>query len=245
MSKLWEARVEYGAMMGAPAYEGHKRGRNWMAIIEIDPSAPGGLHREFVKQAHGSTYYYMAPKSLMGKAVEFGADYFSGSGRRRRDREYGVVREITDDKIVIELFDTGRDAVIASKKPTPKRHSEASKRKYVDLYLARHAEATKSKPQVKKRSTQQKKTVPANVAKRNSIPAHAKKRRTTSAAITKSKATGKPTVVYSSSRQTGVVKNSKRDQQRKASPPGKRVSKTGRVYYEYRRNRTDKPGKRI
>lgn len=33
--------------------------------------------------------------------------------------------------------------------------------------------------------------------------------------------------------------NIKRDKVRKAISPGKRISKTGKVYYEYRKNRSD------
>ena len=43
--------------------------------------------------------------------------------------------------------------------------------------------------------------------------------------------------------QTGKKPNIQRDQGRKALAPGKRISKTGRVYWETRRNRTDKVGK--
>lgn len=43
-----------------------------------------------------------------------------------------------------------------------------------------------------------------------------------------------------STRQTGSS-NIKRDKQRKAKPPGKRKSASGRVYYERRKNRSDKP----
>ena len=38
--------------------------------------------------------------------------------------------------------------------------------------------------------------------------------------------------------------NFKRDIVRKALPPGKRISKTGNIYWESRRNRSDKPGKK-
>jgi len=55
----------------------------------------------------------------------------------------------------------------------------------------------------------------------------------------------KPVSVYTKPRQTGVRKSVKRDKALDALPPGKRVSRTGRVYYEYRRNRSDMPGKRI
>jgi hypothetical protein len=36
-----------------------------------------------------------------------------------------------------------------------------------------------------------------------------------------------------------------RDKKRKALAPGKRISKTGKVYWETRKNRSDVPGKKI
>ena len=44
-----------------------------------------------------------------------------------------------------------------------------------------------------------------------------------------------------SSHQTGAS-NLKRDKQRSARKPGKRLSRSGVVYYERRKNRSDKPG---
>lgn len=38
--------------------------------------------------------------------------------------------------------------------------------------------------------------------------------------------------------------NSTADRKRKAKRPGRRVSKAGNVYYERRKNRSDKPGRR-
>ena len=48
-------------------------------------------------------------------------------------------------------------------------------------------------------------------------------------------------VVKKAEHQTGTS-NKKRDKVRKALPPGKRISRTGKTYYEYRRNRTDMLG---
>ena len=45
--------------------------------------------------------------------------------------------------------------------------------------------------------------------------------------------------------QTGTRKSLMRDRSRKARVPGKRISKTGKVYWETRRNRSDVPGKNI
>lgn len=39
--------------------------------------------------------------------------------------------------------------------------------------------------------------------------------------------------------------NEKWDKPRKALPPGKRISKTGKVYWETRKNRSDRPGQKV
>lgn len=39
--------------------------------------------------------------------------------------------------------------------------------------------------------------------------------------------------------QTGMIKDPLRDAARRALPPGKRISKSGKVYWETRRNRSD------
>lgn len=58
------------------------------------------------------------------------------------------------------------------------------------------------------------------------------------------KDTRKSKVKFASEHQTGKS-NLKIDKRRKALPPGKRVSKSGNVYYEYRKNRSDKKSKSI
>jgi hypothetical protein len=54
-----------------------------------------------------------------------------------------------------------------------------------------------------------------------------------------------PRVLKVIRRQTGRRKSLKLDRKRKALPPGKRISRTGRVYWETRRNRSDLPGREI
>jgi hypothetical protein len=51
----------------------------------------------------------------------------------------------------------------------------------------------------------------------------------------------KPTIVYTKNKQTGTS-NKPIDKTRHALPPGKRISKLGKPYYEYRQRHTDKPG---
>lgn len=57
--------------------------------------------------------------------------------------------------------------------------------------------------------------------------------------VIKRKLKRKPRVVKPSKTQTGKRKSLKADRRRKAMLPGKRISKTGKTYYERRRNRSD------
>lgn len=72
------------------------------------------------------------------------------------------------------------------------------------------------------------------------ILGEARKKRGTAAG---KRATAKKSMagVRQSSRQTGTSKTT-RDLKKRALAPGRRVSATGRVYYERRKNRSDKPG---
>ena len=45
--------------------------------------------------------------------------------------------------------------------------------------------------------------------------------------------------------QTGSVKSISRDASRTALPPGKRISKTGNIYFESRKSRSDIPGSNL
>ena len=83
--------VEDGALASVPSgcWESHKRGKNWLAIITVDPSKPGGFDRRFAEKAKGSSYYLL-PDWQPGDALEFGADYYySGGGRKSPTRWYG------------------------------------------------------------------------------------------------------------------------------------------------------------
>ena len=52
-------------------------------------------------------------------------------------------------------------------------------------------------------------------------------------------------VVKESNYQTGQSKNVLRDERKKALPAGKRISKSGKVYWEYRISHSDLSGSKI
>ncbi len=116
--------VADGALASVPrgCWETHKRGKNWLAVIQVDPSKPGGLDRAFAAKARGDSYY-MLPTLEVGAAVEFGADYYSGGGSKNAKRWYGFyIRKFTamnvaatEEKtwVVLRECKTGKAAVKA------------------------------------------------------------------------------------------------------------------------------------
>lgn len=110
--------VGAGALLEAPVWNDH--GRNWMAQIWRDKNMTSGLGRRFAEripeqQTPGDEReLYDIPEWLKpGVAIEFGAD--QGMGRRaHRDRWYGVVEGVWDDRIALQQYTTARRAIRAS-----------------------------------------------------------------------------------------------------------------------------------
>jgi hypothetical protein len=109
-------------------------------------------------------------------------------------------------------------------------------------FVERHAETTKRKRPTSSESVR--KVAPkkakvdvfkAPVVEKKEVKAAPKKVAAKKVVETKTK---------SKTRQTGSS-NLAKDKQRKAQGPGKKKSASGGVYYEYRRNRTDKPGSNV
>jgi hypothetical protein len=73
-------------------------------------------------------------------------------------------------------------------------------------------------------------------------PAATRTKRTTAKKPAATRTTRTTAKTYIKNKQTGQSERYY-DEMKKALPPGKRQSDTGRTYYEYRRNRTDAPGK--
>ena len=84
--------VKSGCLAEAPIWESHKRGKNWLAVITPSPAAPGGLERSFARRAKGDCFFFIDDIEV-GSPVEFGADYYSGGGRKSSNRWYGVLQQ--------------------------------------------------------------------------------------------------------------------------------------------------------
>lgn len=92
-------------------WESHRRGKNWMAVIHKDPTAPAGLGRSFWARARGD-YFYLVPSDVKpGDAVEIGADYYSAGGNPSRRRWYGVVVAVAADALVLVACKTANEAI--------------------------------------------------------------------------------------------------------------------------------------
>jgi hypothetical protein len=123
--KTFKSKLHQKAMLSVPVYEDHKRGKNWLASIQKDPSSPGGLARNFCKKGCGE-YYYIIEDLKENTAID-GADYYTGGGNPRRDRWYGVVTEITEDVIKIKQYETSAKAIKAVQKISEKQEDEEIK----------------------------------------------------------------------------------------------------------------------
>lgn len=107
-------KVEKGALLEVPVYKSHKRGKNWLAIIELDPASPGGLKRRFLPRARGEYYYFIEPGTY---PVEFGADYYSSSYRKYPNRVYGVlVWDGASNEAKFYECSSAREAITLAKK---------------------------------------------------------------------------------------------------------------------------------
>lgn len=100
-----------GALIEVPEYSRHSRGKNWMAKIAADPRAPGGLGRTFAERANGRYYYMLEDWMIAGVPVEFGADYYSGRGRKSPNRWYGLIIDRTPDILYMVKAENGPDAL--------------------------------------------------------------------------------------------------------------------------------------
>lgn len=113
--------IEEGALTKAPVWESHKRGRNWLAIIKLDPASPGGLERHFVTRAHGD-YYYMADELVPGQPIEFGADYYTSGGRKNSTRRYYLIVERNEGALFLRPCSTGKEACKAAREWAEQRN---------------------------------------------------------------------------------------------------------------------------
>ena len=112
MSNPLTLNISHGALTDSPKWENHRRGKNWWAKIDIDPTAPGGLKRYFASKARGSDFFYLVPDWCKpGTPVEFAGDYISGGGRRSQDRMWGVIIEVHSDHLVLMPSKTAKTAV--------------------------------------------------------------------------------------------------------------------------------------
>jgi len=106
--------VANNALLEVPKHETHHRGTNWMAVIDVDGTLPGGLSRRWLPKGKGECFYLIEQLALFDP-VEFGADYTTTHGKRNRTRWYGVVTAITDGCIMLEECATGAKAVLRAR----------------------------------------------------------------------------------------------------------------------------------
>lgn len=113
MADIWEAKVELDAIKDGPVSQ---QQREWLARIELEPKAPGGLGREFAGRGRGD-FRFVLGEIGAGDAVEFGSYDISSRGKHRyEERWYGAVLERTNSSIRIERYPDARAAITRARK---------------------------------------------------------------------------------------------------------------------------------
>jgi len=127
--KVWVVNIEDGCIPHA-CYESHRRGKNWVATVNKNLKAPGGLERQFWRK--GTGIYYVIPTELsVGDYIEFGGDYYSTSGRPARNREYYLIRAIGGGCLnlkTVDKKDVGKKMAEPAPHETPRRFIDLSEK---------------------------------------------------------------------------------------------------------------------
>lgn len=125
--KVWDLPITDGAILRSDVpYEGHKRGKNWLAVIHRDPRSPGGLGRDFMARGHGP-YAYIAEDIPEGSALECGADYYSGGGRPSRERHYYLLLRKRETAWQLAEYPTAGDVFAAQREYVPPLRSDKTR----------------------------------------------------------------------------------------------------------------------
>jgi len=91
----------------------HRRAKNWVAIVAVDPVMPGGLSRVFFDRARakGPAKYIVPERLEVGNVLEFGADYVQGTGKVEPNRVFAMVTLVTADHIEVKPYKTYEEAL--------------------------------------------------------------------------------------------------------------------------------------
>lgn len=105
--KTLELEIVLGALTEVPTdcWEQHKRGKNWLATLSLNPRKPDGVERKFQEYAKGASFFYFVKGLTIGSVIEFGADYYTYTDNKYKTRKYFVIDNILEDKLILKYID--------------------------------------------------------------------------------------------------------------------------------------------
>lgn len=83
-----------------PLWGDAPRSKNWLAVVDEDPQAPGGVRRRWCARGKGR-FRYSIVDLLPDDLIEFGADYVSSGGHRYRDRWCATVVSVEEHALLV------------------------------------------------------------------------------------------------------------------------------------------------
>lgn len=99
-----------GDSMENPIFVGHKRGKNWAAILSGKNAA--NMHRSFL-QSKGEIIDLEPVKA--GTVLEIAGDYVTSGGRFDPNRRYWRVTAKTEDEMTVEVHASAAKALKAAR----------------------------------------------------------------------------------------------------------------------------------
>jgi len=90
--KIYDRAVQH------PCFQLGKGSKNWMALVQFDPSKRGSLNRMFFERTPARTMYIIPSYLKVGHMVEYGAD-----SSAKNHRLYLEVIRLTDNELSLKL----------------------------------------------------------------------------------------------------------------------------------------------
>ena len=99
------------SMQQTPLYTDDKRYKNWCALVQLDPTAPGGFEREFLDRSQAEGFFYNLPnRSIKGRVLEFASDLQYRTGTRKMNREYYLVIQQSETELLLKKIGSKKAA---------------------------------------------------------------------------------------------------------------------------------------
>lgn len=117
-----------------PDWSTHQLGKNYAAKLDLDESAPDGYRRLWAPKAKGVSGFVMRGFAA-GDAIEVGSTGINEDRTIKRNRLYGVIRQVERDNLLIDLCEDIKAATRLSQDTTANLPSDGGAAKFIQRQI--------------------------------------------------------------------------------------------------------------